>query len=77
MSAQAASDRVEILDLVMLFDETVEKQAEDLKKMSAENVADIHMVSFFLVPEGNPPFDKISLYDGNHIAGNPRARLRA
>lgn len=63
MSAQAASDRVEILDLVMLFDETVEKQAEDLKKMSAENVADIHMVSFFLVPEGNPPFDKISLYE--------------
>lgn len=39
--------QVEILDLVMLFDETVEKQAEDLKKMSAENVADIHMVSFF------------------------------
>lgn len=61
--ARAASDRVEILDLVMLFDETVEKQAEDLKKMSAENVADIHMVSFFLVPEGNPPFDKISLYE--------------
>ena len=63
MFARAASDRVEILDLVMLFDETVEKQAEDLKKMSAENVADIHMVSFFLVPEGNPPFDKISLYE--------------
>lgn len=61
--AHATSDRVEILDLVMLFDETVEKQAEDLKKMSAENVADIHMISFFLVPEGKPPFDKISLYE--------------
>ncbi len=63
MLAHAATDKVEILDLVMLFDETVEKQAEDLKKMSADNVADIHMISFFLVPEGNPPFDKISLYE--------------
>ena len=64
--ASAAGDKVEILDLVMLFDETVEKQAEDLKKMSAENVADIHMISFFLVPEGNPPFDKISLYEAKY-----------
>ena len=58
-----SSGGVEILNMVMLFDENIEKQAEDLKKMSADGTADIHMVSFFLVPEGSPPLDKISLYE--------------
>lgn len=67
----AENGKIEILDLVMLFDENVERQAQDLKKMSAEKVADVHMISFFLVPEGNPPFDKISLYEDKY------RRLRA
>ena len=46
----AENGKIEILDLVMLFDENVERQAQDLKKMSAEKVADVHMISFFLVP---------------------------
>ena len=55
-------DKLEILNLVMLFDEHVEEQAKDLVEMSKNNVADVHMISFFIVPEGNPPIDKLSLY---------------
>ncbi|MBE6413835.1 MAG: hypothetical protein E7035_04695 [Verrucomicrobiaceae bacterium] len=56
-------DDIEILNMVMLFDEHVEEQAKDLVEMSKNKVADVHMVSFFLVPEGNPPIDKLSLYE--------------
>ena len=62
-SSFATDDKLEVLNLVMLFDDKIEEQAEDLKKMSAEKVADVHMISFFLVPEGNPPIDKISVYE--------------
>ena len=55
-------DDLEILNLVMLFDEHIEEQAKDLVEMSKNKVADVHMISFFIVPEGNPPIDKISLY---------------
>ncbi len=58
-----SEDNIEILNMVMLFDEHVEEQAKDLVEMSKNKVADVHMVSFFLVPEGNPPIDKISLYE--------------
>ena len=60
--AHANSDKVEILNLVMLFDGKIEEQAKTLVEMSKDGDADIHMISFFLVPEGNPPFDKISVY---------------
>ena len=53
-------DNLEILNMIMLFDEHVEEQAKDLVEMSKNKVADVHMVSFFLVPEGNPPIDKLS-----------------
>ena len=65
-SSFATDDKLEVLNLVMLFDDRIEEQAEDLKKMSAENVADVHMISFFLVPEGNPPIDKISVYENRY-----------
>lgn len=65
-SSFATDDKLEVLNLVMLFDDKIEEQAEDLKKMSAEKVADVHMISFFLVPEGNPPIDKISVYENRY-----------
>ena len=35
-SSFATDDKLEVLNLVMLFDDKIEEQAEDLKKMSAE-----------------------------------------
>lgn len=61
-ASEQCEDKLEILNLVMLFDEHVEDQAKDLVEMSKNKVADIHMISFFIVPEGNPPIDKLSLY---------------
>ena len=61
--AGSSGGGVEILDMAMLFDGKIGEQAADMAKMSKEGAADVHMVSFFLVPEGNPPFDKISLYE--------------
>ena len=61
-ASEQCEDKLEILNLVMLFDEHVEDQAKDLVEMSKNKVADVHMISFFLVPEGNPPIDKLSLY---------------
>lgn len=76
-----AAEKLEILDIVMLFDADVAKQARTLKKMSADGVADIHMVSFFLVAEGNPPIDKFSEFESkfkrlrSEVSGDPRCRL--
>lgn len=65
-SAARCGEGVEILDMVMLFDGEIGGQAADMAEMSKDGSADIHMVSFFLVPEGNPPFDKISLYEDKY-----------
>lgn len=64
--AGSSGGGVEILDMAMLFDGKIGEQAADMAKMSKEGAADVHMVSFFLVPEGNPPFDKISLYEDKY-----------
>lgn len=64
--AESSGGGVEILDMAMLFDGKIGEQAADMARMSREGSADIHMVSFFLVPEGNPPFDKISLYEDKY-----------
>ena len=66
LSAARCGEGVEILDMVMLFDGEIGGQAADMAEMSKDGSADIHMVSFFLVPEGNPPFDKISLYEDKY-----------
>ena len=63
VNVSKCEDNLEILNMIMLFDEHVEEQAKDLVEMSKNKVADVHMVSFFLVPEGNPPIDKLSLYE--------------
>ena len=43
-ASEQCEDKLEILNLVMLFDEHVEDQAKDLVEMSKNKVADIHMI---------------------------------
>ncbi len=55
--------KLEILNLFRIFDKHIDAQAKDLIALSKSKAVDVHMALFDLMPEGNPPADKISRYE--------------
>lgn len=70
-TAAAAVERpnndVKLLNVVGLLDAYMEEQVAELVRMSATNTADIHMISFHIVPEGDPLIDKISIFEKKYL----------